>query len=416
MNAIETKSITEANSASQVAVKPTDSTQTGSTEQVQSQEGAKDDFAAYLMKSLGKTGQQEVNEEELFAGIISERLNAENPEAATFYDQKVQELSLSMAREDGYVPLEDVAKAALQATVDEGKIDLDKAEMINAEAFSSAQLDDNLDCLYDGRGDTSAVSSMEEAMFKVKQVLDQINAGTLSLEARALDIPSNVGTTPGYMIASGSSIANAERPLDGAIGSDVATNEVAADGASSEKQVRFTWKHEASDGNLAILLPTKLNGQIDGVSLYDSDGNLLEKGDYSKQTGDQRAVYRFNDPGSEYGKNIDAVVFLDNGQTLTYHVSNGGERTYVPQDDYKKRTKAQLESDMKSKRDAASGSDSSSSSSESVSDVSSTSNDSAVTASNADHSGGDSSSSDTSSGSSSSGDSASGSLDQGAAL
>ena len=172
MNAIQPKSITESTASSQAAVKPVDSEKETNTEEIKTQESSEDDFSAYLMKSLGRTGQQEVNEEELFSAVISQRLNAENPEAATFYDQKVKELSVSMARADGYVPLEDVAKSALQATVDEGHVTQEQAEVINGEAFSSAQRDENLDCLYDGRGDTAAVATMEEAMFKVKQIMD----------------------------------------------------------------------------------------------------------------------------------------------------------------------------------------------------------------------------------------------------
>jgi len=400
MSSIQPTSVADSTAVSQTSVKPADSGTANNTEEVKTQQGAEDEFASYLTKSLGRSGQQEVNEEELFSAVISQRLNKESPEAAQFYDEKVKELSVSMAREDGYVPLEDVAKSALQATVDEGKIDSAKAEMINSEAFNSAQLDDNLDCLYDGRGDTSAVMSMEEAMFKVKQVLDQVDAGQLTLDPRALDIPSNIGSTPGYMIASGLAAEIAGRPADQV---DSAEAVVEAEGEGSEKQVRFTWKHEASDGNLAILLPTRLNGQIDGVSLFDSDGNLLEKGDYSKQTGDKRAVYRFNDPGGDYGKNIDAVVYLENGQTLTYHVKDGGERTYVPQDDYTKKSKTQLEADMKAKH-----SDSSSDAGDSTSDSSGSSDATASTSS-------DNSGSSSDSGSSGGGSDSSG-LDQSAAL
>ncbi len=345
MEAIDSQSIGQAALTTQASVSTTNSAEVKESESVEKSDASGGDFAAYLTKTLGKTGQEQVNEEELFSAIISERLNEIDQEASLFYDQKVQELSGTMARADGYIPLEDVAKAALRATVDAGNVTTAQAEKLHAEAFAGAQLDDNALSLYDGRGETMAVASMEEAMFKVKEVLDQVEAGTLVLDPRALDIMSNSGTTPGTL--SGGLESAIDRALTGG---EAAGEAEALEGEGSEKQIRFTWKHEASDGNLAILLPTRLNGQIDGVSLFDKDGNLIEKGDYSKQTGDKRAVFRFNEPGGEYGKDIDAVVYLDNGQTLTYHVKNGDERTYVPQDDFTKRSKAQLEKDMAAKR------------------------------------------------------------------
>ena len=350
MEAIDNQSIGQAALNTQASVSTKDSTSdTGNTEvkdtSAVSTEGG--DFAAYLSKTLGKSGQETVNEEELFSALISERLNEIDQEASLFYDQKVKELSTSMARSDGYIPLEDVAKAALRETVAAGNVTTEQAEKLHAEAFAGAQLDDNAMNLYDGRGDTVAVGSMEEAMFKVQAVLDQIEAGTLVLDPRPLDVMSNIGTTPGTELTGEGIEGELGREIAEGAEAESAEAESAEEG--SEKQVRFTWKHEASDGNLAILLPTKLNGQIAGVSLFDKEGNLLEKGDYSKQTGDKRAVFRFNDPGGEYGKDVDAVVYLDNGQTLTYHVKNGGERTYVPQDDYTKKSKAELEKDMAAK-------------------------------------------------------------------
>ena len=351
MEAIDNQSAIQSALNTQASVSTKDSTSDTSNTEVKdtsavSADGG--DFAAYLSKTLGKSGQEPVNEEELFSALISERLNEIDQEASLFYDQKVKELSGTMSRSDGYVPIEDVAKAALRETVAAGNVTTEQAEKLHAEAFAGAQLDDNAMNLYDGRGDTSATGSMEEAMFKVQAVLDQVAAGTLVLDPRPLDVMSNIGTTPGTEMSGGLGGLEGElgRELAGAEGAEGLEAESEE---GSEKQVRFTWKHEASDGNLAILLPTKLNGQIAGVSLYDKEGNLLEKGDYSKQTGDSRAVFRFNDAGGEYGKDVDAVVYLDNGQTLTYHVNNGGERTYVPQDDYTKKSKAQLEKDMAAK-------------------------------------------------------------------
>ena len=333
------------------AVLPTQATQSAANSAPQTttapaslQRTEDEDFSMYLTKLLGKTGQEEVNEEELFSSVIGQRLSEQSPEAEAFYQSKVKELSASMAREDGYVPVEDVAKAALRATVDAGKVTSAQAVQINALAFQAAQLDSNMLSLFDGRGDTKAVATMEEAMFKVKAILDRFDLGDLTLDGRGLNTPSNVGQTPGVPVPVGGegeesgAVEKAAEHAEKAEETEEAEH-TEEEGEGSEKQVRFTWKHVARDGNLAVLLPTRLNGSIEGVSLYDEEGNLIEKGDYSKRTGDNRAVFRFDEPGSAYGKNIDAVITLDNGETLTYRVDNGGKRTYVPQDDFVKNKK-----------------------------------------------------------------------------
>lgn len=366
MEAITTNTNGSAVLPSQASQNVTNSAPETTSPEVKTQRPEDEDFNTYLTKILGRTGQEEVNEEELFSSIIGQRLQEKDPEAATYYQEQVAQLSESMKREDGYVPVEDIAKAALRATVDAGKVSSSEAVTINALAFQAAQLDGDKLSLFDGRGETKAVSSMEEAMFKVKAVLDRFDLGDLILDPRALDTPSNKGFTPGtdLMGAGGAEGAEGVGRVEGA--------EAAVEGDMSEKQVRFTWKHEASDGNLAILLPTRLNGNIKGVSLYDSEGNLIEEGAYSKRTGDQRAVFRFDEPGGEYGKNIDAVVTLDNGDTLTYRVKDGNQRTYVPQDDFTKNKKYKKDIDEPIATPPSSGSGSGSGSTDSSGSTGST--------------------------------------------
>lgn len=310
-------------------ISQTSGNQSGSSEksgvQASSTQTASGDFSAQLLKYLGRSEKAEVNEEEFFSSLIAQRLEKESPEAASFYQEKVSALSVSMARRDGYVPVEDVAKAALSATVAEGKVSKAKAEEINGFAFNAAQLDSNKECLYDGRGTTRAVASVAEAMSKVKTLVDQIEQGVSKVSTRSLDIPSNRGTTPGPLVS-------LDSPASGS--SQEASLSQGISGEASEKQIRFTWKHIASDGKLALLLPTRLNGQVDKVELFDSEGKKIEQGKYSKQTEDKRAVYRFKEAGAEYGKNIDVTITKKDGEVIVYKVKDGAKRTYVEQDDF----------------------------------------------------------------------------------
>ncbi|MBP9838868.1 MAG: hypothetical protein KBC84_09155, partial [Proteobacteria bacterium] len=211
---------------------------------------ASGEFKDFLLKSLSRSEAENVNEEELYSSIISKQLTKESPELGKYFDDKVASLKSSMARSDGYVPVEDVARHALMDAVTEGKLTKEKADQINGIAFESAQLDGNKDALYDGRGTTSAVAKLSEIMFNIEEQLSQVDAGTKTILARSIETPVNVGTTPGHQLS----------------GSEASRLSL---GEGSEKQIRFTWKHVASDGNLAILLPSRLR-DIKSVAIYDA--------------------------------------------------------------------------------------------------------------------------------------------------
>ncbi len=278
--------------------------------EVETNEQVTTDFAQIMSKLLGKTGQEEVNEEELFSRIIEKLLADESPEAGSYYKEQVQKLSVSMARGDGYVPVEDVAKAALKNTVLAGKIEESKAELIHAKAFTSAQLDATKEALYDGRGETKAVASLDEAMLKMKMVLEEIETGKVLITGRSLDAPSNRGLWQGV-----GSVEGAQQ------------SEGVSEGEEGSKARKFAWKHISDkDGKLAVLVPEPLSDNIKSVDIFDSSGKLVESGRYSKRTGDGRAVYRFEEPGPEYGKNLEVVISKKNGDTITYEIPDGSKR------------------------------------------------------------------------------------------
>ena len=135
--AVDSSVATQA-AAIQATEKTTEKTNSSSVQQSSGQSSVNDEFATLMKKALGDN-KSEVSEEELFAGLIQEQLQKDNPEAADYYASQVTSLKSSMARADGKVSMEDVGKAALKACVTAGKIDNDAAELVNAKAFSAAQ-------------------------------------------------------------------------------------------------------------------------------------------------------------------------------------------------------------------------------------------------------------------------------------
>ncbi len=284
-------------------IQPTENTEVSiqTTDEATSEPNA--DFSNFMLRALGGAGKTQANEEELFAAIIERRLEAENPEAANLYSSKKAEFMSSMARADGYVSVEDVANASLKEVVAAGLIDEEMGGKIKGEAFAAAQLDDNLNALYDGRGSgndpTIAVAEVNDAMSRVEQMLKQIDSGELQVDTISLDSSAPSG-------------AVGSQPLDGSGG--------------------FLWKPESeSDGNLVVLLPTELRGQIDKVEIHSemppSEENKLGEGRFA---GDEhngaRLHYRFDKPGAEYGNNAHVVAYKDTGEVLEWLIPNGADR------------------------------------------------------------------------------------------
>lgn len=279
-------------------------------------------FHDFMLKALGGTSRPEVSEEELFAALLEQKLAAASPDAGTFYAAEKAKLMVSMARPDGYVPVEDVASAALKATVAAGKIDRAAAEKINGEAFAGAQLDGNMDALFDNRGGendpTVAVMKMEEALSKVEAALAKIESGELSASPRDLDTPSNKAPTPGG--------TGGGPPSSGDIGSAPEGSQK-LDGSGG-----FLWKPVSeSNGNLVVLLPSSLNDLVDRVEIHSalppSDGTKIGEGRFSSIANGDRSHWRFSKPGAEYGDGIHVVAFRKDGQTVTWQIDDGSERT-----------------------------------------------------------------------------------------
>ncbi len=279
-----------------------------------------DSFAEFMRGALGGSGVTQVNEEELFAGLIQQRLEVENPEAAAYYAEQKAQFMTTLRQSNGYVSVEEAAVEALKATVEAGKIDLESAERINGEAFAAAQLDDNLDALYDSDGSaedsTVAVASMEAALLSMRTMVDAYDSGEAPAASRALDaaitttVASSGAAGAGHS-GDGSSIEGAQE-LDGPQG--------------------FLWKPVSEgDGNLVVLLPTDLRGMLDRVEIHSelpaSADTLLEEGRFS---GDEhngaRPHYRFDQPGSGYGSDVHVVAYKTDGTQITWDITNGADR------------------------------------------------------------------------------------------
>ncbi len=126
-------------------------------------------FDTQLRALLTPDANNATNEEELFAAILHQRIQSlKGDGAAEDFEVQLGKRKAALTRGDGYVNVEKAAKQALGDMVSAEHMTKEEAQMIRAEAFQAAQLDDNHDALYDGRGSegdaTIATADVETAL------------------------------------------------------------------------------------------------------------------------------------------------------------------------------------------------------------------------------------------------------------
>lgn len=262
-------------------------------------------FSDVLMDFLSTETDQEINEEQLFSAVIAERLDGlKGSEALESYKVSLEEHLSAMKHSNGYVPVEDASRAALNDMVDQGVLSLEEAESIHAQAFRAAQLDENHNALYDSLGSTMAVAMIDLALKSSTNMLAAFDSGEKDVGRMSLS----------YQQDTGSDIASASSG-----GAGQSTNTVIGGG--------FLFKPiSESDGNLVVLLPSSMSGDVSGVTLLDSNGQILDKGRGLGDYDDGRPLFRFSSPGSAYPENITVIASMHDGEVRDYKIPTPAQR------------------------------------------------------------------------------------------
>lgn len=268
-----------------------------------------DDFLSRLKGMLNPSQANSINEEELFAAIIQERLSSlKGDEAGAKFQEAFEAEKKGLTRGDGYVNVEQAAENALSAMIEGGVVTAEEGAQIRQESFRAAQLDDDHSNLYDSRGETSATAGIEVALEQAKVALEKIANGEIDLS----DIAEDAGDTSVDASIAGGSVSPQGEHMDGA-------------------KEGFLFKPEADNsGKLVVLLPNKFARQVESVLLKDKNGKTIEEGSSSGfANGDrfgEREHFRFDRSGGDYPKNVEVVVKLKNGKQKTYKIPDPSKR------------------------------------------------------------------------------------------
>lgn len=262
------------------------------------------DFNSTLKAFLAPDQSNKVSEEELFSALVQERIKKTKGESAlsefkTLFESAKQRLR----KPNGFVPVEDAAKEALKEFRDTQKISKEEADTIYSQAFAGAQLDQNKDALFDGRGGpndpTIAVAEMEQALLLSGALISKFDSGAETATTRMLDEPSNVITSGG-----------------------------AGAPASEAGGAGFLFKPiSESDGKLVVLLPPRLAGLVKSVSLLGPNGEVIDTGRYTGNGNGGRDHYRFSRAGGQYQDGLTVQATLATGELVRYIIKETSQRT-----------------------------------------------------------------------------------------
>jgi hypothetical protein len=261
-----------------------------------------DGFDTTLKALLGSDPAKKVSEEELFSGLIQERIKkSKGEEALKQFQELLTGAKERLKKPDGFIPLEDATKEALREFRDAGKLDEKEADSIYSQAFAAAQLDENKDVLFDDRGGpndpTMAVAEMERAMAASRALVEKFDAGTEQAPERSLSEASN-----GKMAGSGF-------------------------GVSGSGDTGFLYKPVSeSDGKLVVLLPPRLTGLVKGLTLIGPNGEIIEQGRYTGNGNGGREHFRFSKPGAQYPDGLTVQATLATGELVRYIIRETSER------------------------------------------------------------------------------------------
>lgn len=292
------------------------------------QESVSPEFDSLMRGLLKADGENNVNEEELFASLIVERISSlKGQSAADSFKTLLEKHKGQSMGTGGYCFVENAARGALKEYQASGALTPEEANSIHAQAFEAAQLDSNKTALFDSIGGpndpTKAVASMETALLAAQSLLKKFDSGEITVPSHPVDgeYPA-LGTEPlkslGFGVGGG----------DPGIGAKEA-GEYKPKGFRLDGAEGMLWKpFSHTTGKLIMLLPPSYTKQVASLTLRDAEGHKIDSGRYfSVGLGPNgREKWVFSKPGNRYPEDITLHVKFKDGNTKRIHIAKPGRR------------------------------------------------------------------------------------------
>lgn len=152
----------------------------------------KTNFSQVLRNFVQPDRDNLVSEEELFAGLIQERiLKVKGAEALSVYQKMLDQQKAKFMGSAGYVAIEPAARQALRDLVTSGVVTKAEANKIHSQSFVAAQMDNKVDRLWDGVGTkahpTSARLPPDIAIMRARKVIGAYDRKRETAQSRPID-------------------------------------------------------------------------------------------------------------------------------------------------------------------------------------------------------------------------------------
>jgi hypothetical protein len=278
-------------------------------------------FDTLVAGILSPDQNKQVNEEELFAGLVLERVYAtKGQETGDAFKLVLDKHREQNTGKGGYIFEEKAARDALKEFSQSGSLSSDEADQIHSQAFGAAQLDTNLAALYDstgGPGDsTKAILGIELALSNAKQALEKYSSGAQAVPLFGLHADYSIqGSTTGRSISS--TPGNIDK-------TDRVGRKNKLDGNDG-----LLWKPVSETlGKAIMMLAPEYAGQVKSIQLVNSEGKIVDKARYFSGGSDMypREKWVFRRPGADYPENVTVQIKLNDGDVQRIKIPRPGQR------------------------------------------------------------------------------------------
>ena len=272
-------------------------------------------LVSLLHELAGNSNPASVNEEQMFASVLYDRiLNSMGEDVAEQYSALLDEKLLERTRADGFIYVEDAARAVLKELESSGALTTVEAETIHAQAFQAAQLDDHTTVLYDSRGDTKSIAPTATAMEKALDMLLKFDNGELTSGRMPLSYQQGNPVTFSGSSQSGTSIAEISGDFAGYSNSETFTSYGVRNGG------RQAWRIPESGPEYANKLRIVFK---DGHTVYvnDTSNNYRESDGFVFKPGIDDGGEGSNSTSTSHGGIFLHAPYGNNSQKATLYWS-----------------------------------------------------------------------------------------------
>lgn len=263
-----------------------------------------------------------VSQNELYAALLHQNLSSLKPELAQRFAVQFKRTLHSSHASNPERAVFSSATQTLRRFLQAGELSRKEFNAVRAYALGKARLDGKCEDLAAAlAGNPSKTAPKMEIGAAIEKSLGHLPAN--QDEVRAFHTRNTKILRTERQTANHTS--HKARPAAQAVSSTAAGGAHASTGPA-----HFLWKPiSESNGNLVILLPASLSGQVESVEVLSPDGKVLATGRYTGRFSDGRPIFRFDRPGASFQPGCSVQITGAGGAVQRIAISDPAGRVVI---------------------------------------------------------------------------------------